>query len=221
HLTARPQLQPADVGHTLATGRAAFDHRAVLIGSDREQLLHGLDALATGRPDPAVHQTADRPTTADGRIVFVFPGQGGQWAGMGLRLLNGSPVFTERMAACEQALSPYVDWSLTDILHRPADDPVWQRADIVQPALFSIMVSLAALWRSYGIEPDAVLGHSQGEIAAAHVCGALTLHDAAKVVALRSQALQTVRGAGGMASVPLPADQVTEDLHTHWPDRLW
>ncbi|KAK1185165.1 type I polyketide synthase [Streptomyces sp. NBS 14/10] len=221
HLTARPQLQPADVGHTLATGRATFDHRAVLIGSDREQLLHGLDALATGRPDPAVHQTADRPTTADGRIVFVFPGQGGQWAGMGLRLLNGSPVFTERMAACEQALSPYVDWTLTDILHRPADDPVWQRADIVQPALFSIMVSLAALWRSYGVEPDAVLGHSQGEIAAAHVCGALTLHDAAKVIALRSQALQAVRGAGGMASVPLPADQVTEDLHSHWPDRLW
>ncbi|MDW6065518.1 acyltransferase domain-containing protein [Streptomyces sp. FXJ1.4098] len=89
-----------------------------------------------------------------------------------------------------------MDWTLTDILHRPADDPVWQRADIVQPALFSIMVSLAALWRSYGIEPDAVLGHSQGEIAAAHVCGALTLHDAAKVIALRSQALQAYGAPG-------------------------
>ncbi|MDX3224888.1 type I polyketide synthase [Streptomyces sp. ME19-01-6] len=221
HLTARPHLTPADVGHTLATGRTTFNHRAVLIGSDREQLLHGLNALATGQPHPTLHQTATHPTTTGGHTVFVFPGQGGQWAGMGLRLLHTSPLFAEQMAACEQALTPYINWSLADILHQPADDPAWQRADIVQPVLFSIMVSLAALWRSYGIEPDAVLGHSQGEIAAAHVCGALTLQDAAKIITLRSQALQTVRGAGAMASVPQPAHQVTELLHTHWPNRLW
>ncbi|MES4903327.1 MULTISPECIES: type I polyketide synthase [unclassified Streptomyces] len=221
HLTARPQLQPADVGHTLATGRATFDHRAVVIGSDREGLLHGLDALATGRPDPAVHRTGPRPATAGDRTVFVFPGQGGQWAGMGLRLLNASPGFAEQMAGCEQALAPYVDWSLTEVLRRGEDDAVWQRADIVQPVLFSIMVSLAALWRSHGIEPDAVLGHSQGEIAAAHVCGALTLHDAAKVIALRSRALQSLHGTGGMASVPQPADRVTQLLRSRWPGQLW
>ncbi|MGY0055547.1 type I polyketide synthase [Streptomyces sp. LZ34] len=220
HLTTRPQLDPADIGHTLATGRATFNHRAVIIGSHREQLLHSLDALATGQPHPTLHQTTN-PTTTPGRTVFVFPGQGGQWAGMGLRLLHTSPAFTQQITACEQALAPYVDWSLTDILHRPADDPVWQHADVIQPVLFSIMVSLAALWRSYGIEPDAVLGHSQGEIAAAHICGALTLQDAAKIIALRSQALHTVQGAGAMASVPQPPDHVAELLHTHWPNRLW
>ncbi|MFK4274193.1 acyltransferase domain-containing protein, partial [Streptomyces milbemycinicus] len=156
-----------------------------------------------------------------GKVVFVFPGQGGQWAGMGLRLLKTSPAFAQSIQACEQALAPHTDWTLTDILHRPHTDPLWQRADVIQPALFALMTSLTTLWQSHGLNPDAVIGHSQGEITAAHACGALSLEDAAKIVALRSQTLQTLQGSGGMASVPLPADQVTALLHTMWPDQLW
>ncbi|MEU0803535.1 SDR family NAD(P)-dependent oxidoreductase, partial [Streptomyces sp. NPDC005970] len=220
-VAADERLNLADIGHTLVSGRSDLAHRAVLLGTDRETLLRGLDALAGGEPDDASTVRGVAAAAIGAGVVFVFPGQGGQWAGMGLRLLETSTVFADRMAACEAALAPYAECSPLDVLRRDPEDPVWERADVVQPVLFSVMVSLAGLWRSYGIEPDAVLGHSQGEIAAAHVCGALTLDDAAKVVALRSRALQTLRGKGGMASVPLPPDQVGEVLRTAWPDRLW
>ncbi|WP_415925579.1 acyltransferase domain-containing protein, partial [Streptomyces sp. ME19-01-6] len=140
---------------------------------------------------------------------------------MGLRLLTTSPVFAQSMNACEQALAPHTDWTLTDILHRPDTDPLWQRADIIQPVLFSLMVSLATLWRSHGLHPDAVIGHSQGEIAAAHISGALTLTDAAKIITLRSKTLHTLHNQGGMASIPLPHQDITHLINTHWPDQLW
>ena len=121
--------------------------------------------------------------------MFVFPGQGSQWVGMAAELLRRPRRCSRpRSSACEAALAPHVDWSLRDVLHRRAA-PSLERVDVVQPALLAVMVSLAALWRAYGVEPDAVVGHSQGEIAAAHVAGALSLEDAARVVALRSQAI--------------------------------
>ncbi|MET8031206.1 type I polyketide synthase, partial [Streptomyces avermitilis] len=220
YVSARPDTSLADIGAGLAFGRAVLEHRAVILAADRDELMQALTSLAAGEPHP--HITTGHTRGSDhGGVVFVFPGQGGQWAGMGLTLLTSSPVFAEHIDACEKALTPWVDWSLTDILHRDADDPVWQQADVIQPVLFSIMVSLAALWRSYGIEPDAVLGHSQGEIAAAYVCGALSLKDAAKTVALRSRTLTTVRGQGAMASLPLPADEAEQLISDHWAGRLW
>ncbi|MFI9446501.1 type I polyketide synthase, partial [Streptomyces avermitilis] len=220
YVAARPDMSPADIGAGLARGRAVLEHRAVILAADREELAQALTALAAGEPHP--HITTGHTRGGDrGGVVFVFPGQGGQWAGMGLTLLTSSPVFAEHIDACEKALTPWVPWSLTDILHRDPDDPAWQQADVVQPVLFSIMVSLAALWRSYGIEPDAVLGHSQGEIAAAHICGALSLKDAAKTVALRSRALAAVRGRGAMASLPLPAQDVQQLISERWEGQLW
>ncbi|MFI0736475.1 type I polyketide synthase, partial [Streptomyces sp. NPDC021225] len=220
-LANTPEANLADVGHTLAVGRTSFEHRAVVLGQDRSDFLRGLDALATDQPHTTVVTgTAKRPGDHGG-VVFVFPGQGGQWAGMGLRLLETSPVFAQSINDCEQALAPHTDWTLTDILHRPDTDPAWQRADIIQPLLFSVMVSLAALWRSHGLHPDAVTGHSQGEIAAAHVSGALTLPDAAKIITLRSKALHALHGQGGMAAVPLPEQDVTELIHQRWPGQLW
>ncbi|MFJ8511209.1 acyltransferase domain-containing protein, partial [Streptomyces avermitilis] len=219
-MSARPDTSLADIGAGLAFGRAVLEHRAVILAADRDELMQALTALAAGEPHP--HITTGHTRGSDhGGVVFVFPGQGGQWAGMGLTLLTSSPVFAEHIDACEKALTPWVDWSLTDILHRDADDPVWQQADVIQPVLFSIMVSLAALWRSYGIEPDAVLGHSQGEIAAAYVCGALSLKDAAKTVALRSRTLTAVRGQGAMASLPLPAQDVEQLISGRWTGQLW
>ncbi|MBI0299888.1 SDR family NAD(P)-dependent oxidoreductase, partial [Streptomyces sp. PRKS01-29] len=152
----------------------------------------------------------------DGRAVLVFPGQGSQWVGMAAGLVESSPVFAERLGECAAALAPFVEWSLVEVL----GDPVaLGRVDVVQPVLWAVMVSLAELWRSYGVEPSAVIGHSQGEIAAACVSGALSLEDAARVVALRSKALRALSGLGGMVSVALPVEAVRERLGA-WGERL-
>ncbi|MCE6998174.1 SDR family NAD(P)-dependent oxidoreductase [Saccharothrix sp. S26] len=202
HLDAHPDVTPAEIGHALATTRTHFAHRAVLLGRP------AFTALAAGRPAPdlVTGRAAD-----PGRTVFVFPGQGAQWVGMGRELYAGEPVFRDSVDACAAALAPHTDWSLVDALHGDALD----RVDVVQPALFAVMVSLAALWRAHGVEPDAVVGHSQGEIAAAHVAGALSLADAARVVALRSRALVALAGQGGMMSVTLPVD-AAEQFISRW-----
>ncbi|MFE1931956.1 SDR family NAD(P)-dependent oxidoreductase [Streptomyces sp. NPDC059474] len=207
----RPELSAADVALSLATTRFAFEQRAVVTGTSREELLERLEAVAEGAKLPGVVWGKDAETP--GRSVFVFPGQGAQWVGMAVGLLESSPVFAEAIGECESALSAHVDWSLTDVLRGAEGAPGFDRVDVVQPVLFAVMVSLAKLWRSVGVEPDAVMGHSQGEIAAACVAGALSLEDAAKVVTLRSQAIaRGLAGRGGMVSVGLPADQVEERL---------
>ncbi|QCX74521.1 Erythronolide synthase, modules 3 and 4 [Streptomyces sp. YIM 121038] len=216
HVAARPGLGPADVGHSLATTRAAFEHRAAAVGRDRDALLAALDTLIDGRTGPG----AVRGTTAqDRRAVFVFPGQGSQWPGMARELLDSSPEFAARITACAEALAPYTEWSLLDVLREASEAPSLERVDVVQPVLFAVMVSLAEVWRSYGVEPAAVVGHSQGEIAAACVAGALTLKDAARVVALRSKALRALTGRGGMLYIPLPPERVEARL-APWTDRL-
>ncbi|MFH8520604.1 type I polyketide synthase [Streptomyces gelaticus] len=204
---AAPGVMPGDIGLSLATTRARLEHRAVVLGSDHEELLAALDALAAGTPDPRVVEHAAQGS-AD-RTVFVFPGQGSQWVGMAAELLDSAPAFAERMRECAAALSPYTDWSLFEVLD---DAEALERVDVVQPVLWAVMVSLAGLWQSYGVEPAAVVGHSQGEIAAACVAGALPLEDAAKVVALRSKAILALSGRGGMVSVPLPLDEVEQRL---------
>ncbi|WP_051906038.1 type I polyketide synthase [Streptomyces flavovariabilis] len=209
HLDAHPEADPADIGYALATSRAAFAHRAVLLAADRDGFRRALTALAQGDSDPAVVEGTVAP---EGRTVFVFPGQGSQWTGMATELLDASPVFDERFAACARALEAYVDWSPYDVLRGAPGAPALERVDVVQPLLFAVMVSLAELWRAHGVQPDAVVGHSQGEIAAACVAGALSLPDAARVVALRSKALGALTGRGGMVSVALPLDELTARL---------
>ncbi|OKI20317.1 type I polyketide synthase [Streptomyces sp. CB03911] len=217
HLLSHPEQRPLDVGWSLAAGRAALEHRAVVVADGRDELLARLGAVADGRSVPgAVLGTVSRTV---GRTVFVFPGQGSQWLGMADALMTSSPVFRARMLECERALEPHVDWSLSAAVRGGPDAPSLDRVDVVQPTLFAVMVSLAAVWRSYGVEPEAVVGHSQGEIAAACVAGALSLDDAAMVVALRSKVLTEVAGRGGMVSLALPVDQVAPRLG-RWADRL-
>ncbi|MGW5474739.1 type I polyketide synthase, partial [Streptomyces chartreusis] len=215
--TARPGDDPADTGHSLVTTRSLLDHRAVALGADAAELGVALGAFAGQEPAaPVVHGEAD----VDGRTVFVFPGQGTQWDGMGARLLDLSPVFAERIAACALALEPFVDWSLTAVLRQEPGAPGLDRVDVVQPVTWAVMVSLATVWEAYGVRADAVIGHSQGEIAAAVVAGALSLEDGARVVALRSQAIgRTLAGRGGMMSVPLPAAEAAARLEP-WEERL-
>ncbi|WP_432048997.1 SDR family NAD(P)-dependent oxidoreductase, partial [Streptomyces asiaticus] len=207
------EVSPADVGLSLATTRSVFEHRAVVLAGDGDGLVNGLGALAEGNTAPGVVRGM---ATARDHAVLVFPGQGSQWVGMAAGLLESSPVFAERIAECAAALGPFVDWSLVDVLGDPA---ALERVDVVQPVLWAVMVSLAELWRSYGVEPAAVIGHSQGEIAAACVAGALSLEDAARVVALRSKALRALSGLGGMVSVSLPVGEVRERLG-RWGERL-
>ncbi|MEV0603334.1 SDR family NAD(P)-dependent oxidoreductase, partial [Streptomyces sp. NPDC050315] len=216
-LRQAPELDPAEVARALLTARTTFDHRAVLIAADSAGLQEALDALAGGRPDPRI-VTGTAVEAAPG-AVFVFPGQGSQWVGMATALMDTSEVFRERMHECATALAEFTDWSLLDVLRGAPDAPGYDRVDVVQPVLFAVMVSLAELWRSLGVRPSAVVGHSQGEIAAACVAGALTLQDAARVVALRSQALAGLAGTGGMVSVPLPVGR-TEERIRQWGDRI-
>ena len=209
YVRAHPDADIADVGWSLA-GRATFEHRAVVVGGDRARLLAGLDDLAAWgcNDDAVVRGTAG----AAGKNVFVFPGQGSQWLGMGIELLDTAPVFARQIDACEDAFAEFIDWSLTDVLRGAPDAPGMDRVDVVQPVLFAIMVSLAELWKSVGVRPDAVIGHSQGEIAAAYVAGALSLPDAAKVVTLRSKLLRSLAGPGGMVSVACGVERVRELL---------
>ncbi len=149
--------------------------------------------------------------------MFVFPGQGSQWPGMAAGLAQSCPVFAGRLAQCAGVLEPLTGWPLVDtVCGRGAD---LGRVEVVQPALWAVMVSLAAVWQAAGVAPDAVVGHSQGEIAAAVVAGVLSLADGAKVVVARSRALGSLSGPGAMVSVPEPAGKVRERL-AGWPGRL-
>jgi acyl transferase domain-containing protein len=218
-VAARPDLDPVDVGWSLATSRSVFEHRAVITGTSREELAAGLAAVAAGEPAAGVVTGSAVSARDAGRVVFVFPGQGGQWAGMGRELAASSPVFAARLAECSAALAPYTGWDLAGVLAGADGAPPLQAAGVVQPALWAVMVSLAAVWQAAGVSPDAVIGHSQGEIAAAAVAGILTLDDAAKVVALRSQALMALAGRGGMLSVAAPAARVRDQIAA-WAGQL-
>ncbi|NUS73201.1 MAG: SDR family NAD(P)-dependent oxidoreductase [Corynebacteriales bacterium] len=205
-IAAHQHLTPRDIGFSLATTRTHLRHRAVIIGESHQDFVDGLDALAEGAP--ASNVIVGRCDDQEQQPVFIFPGQGSQWAGMALSLLETSPVFAERLTQCANALDAHTGWSLLDVLRGEPSAPPLERVDVVQPALFAMMVSLAALWQSLGLSPAAVVGHSQGEIAAACVAGALSLEDAAAIVALRSRALNSLAGQGAMASVSLPAKKV-------------
>ena len=207
HVVQRAGARPADVAFSLLRTRARFEHRAVLLGADKQTLAAGLDSLAAGCPDGSVVTGA----LVAGRRAFVFPGQGSQWAGMGRELADASPVFAERLAECAQALEPHIDYSLLDVLREVPGAPGLDRVDVVQPALWAMMVSLAELWKSEGVTPDLVIGHSQGEIAAATFAGALSLADGGRVVALRSRAIAGLPG-GGMLSIALPAEAVSQRI---------
>lgn len=204
-LLSQPELDPIDVGYTLGVSRSRFPYRSAVWGQTRDSLLNGLSALAEGGDHSSVVKNTVPPSGA-GKRVFVFPGQGSQWPGMGMELYDAFSVYRQAIDQVAEALKPYTDWSLIDVLRASPDAPTLERVDVVQPALFAVMIALARLWQSFGIEPHAVVGHSQGEIAAAYIAGALTLDEAVKIVALRSQLMLTMSGSGAMAMIGLCGD---------------
>ena len=219
HLATEPDASDADIGLSLAAGRAVLRHRAVVVGADRTAFRAGLSAVAAGKPARNVVQGVAGVRSGPG-AVFVFPGQGSQWAGMGARLLESSPVFADRVHECSAAFEAGEGWSVVDVLAGRSGARSLDDDDVVQPVLFTVMVSLAALWRSFGVEPAAVIGHSQGEIAAACVAGALPVPDAARIVTARNRSIRAhLAGRGGMAVVFRPAAEVRE-LLDGWAGRL-
>ncbi|MFD5554703.1 SDR family NAD(P)-dependent oxidoreductase [Streptomyces sp. NPDC127068] len=215
-LRERERELSEDVGWSLATTRTPLAHRAVVAGADRCELLAGLAGLAAGAEGGSV--VTGRAVGGPGP-VFVFPGQGGQWAGMGRRLMEESPVFAETFAECAAALAPWVDFDVTAVAMGDCAPSDPERAAVVQPVLFAMYVALARLWQAHGVRPAAVIGHSQGEVAAACVAGALSLEEAARVVARRAAVLQEVRGRGAMASLGLPAERALQVL-APWDGRV-
>jgi acyl transferase domain-containing protein len=196
YLAARPDLDLADAGFSLAMTRTAFSHRAVITGAARDELLAGLAAVAAGTPAPNV---VAGTVTRERATVFVFPGEVPGWAGRAARLLEESPVFAARLAECDQALVPVTGWSVAAVLRGEPGAPSPDGPGVAGPALFAVTVSLAALWRSAGIEPAAVIGIGPGEIAAAHLAGALPLA-AAAAAAARAETGTAPDVAGSRAS---------------------
>ncbi|MFI9588031.1 type I polyketide synthase [Streptomyces sp. NPDC052236] len=210
HLRTRPDLGLSAVGRALASDRTAFGRRTVLVGDDRTGLLAALAAIADGGTAPGVVTGAHAGPPR--RAVFVFPGQGSQWAGMAAELLDSSPVFAQWIGDCDRELRHHLDWSVIEVLRGHLSAPGLDRDEVVQPTLWAVMVALSELWRSVGVEPAAVVGHSQGEIAAATVSGALSLADAARLIALRGRTMNRLAGQGGLLAVALSVERVRQDI---------
>ncbi|WP_133169036.1 type I polyketide synthase [Streptomyces sp. DH-12] len=207
-LSGREGVSLSDVAVTAGRHRSQLASRASVVASDVAGLVEGLSALTEGRSLDSVVSGA---AGGRGKVVFVFPGQGSQWSGMGRGLLESCPVFAEAVERCDVALRPLTGWSVREVLAGvEGDHPPVERVDVVQPALFAMGVGLAAVWRSLGVEPAAVVGHSQGEVVAAVVSGALTLEQGALVVAARSQAVLACAGRGGMALIERAVAEVEQ-----------
>jgi acyl transferase domain-containing protein/glutamate-1-semialdehyde aminotransferase/acyl-CoA synthetase (AMP-forming)/AMP-acid ligase II/alpha-ketoglutarate-dependent taurine dioxygenase len=199
-----------DLCYTAAVRRSHHAHRLALCFQSREELLEQLDGALQGTVRPGL-ATGVRPAAGPPRLAFVFSGQGSQWLGMGMELREHEPVFREALEECERSIQEQFGWSLLDGLSSTSSR--LEEIEFVQPALCAIQIALAALWRSWGIEPEAVVGHSLGEVAAAHFAGALSLDDAMRVICRRSRLLKRLSGQGAMAVVALSLEEARAALH--------
>ncbi|MEV4742523.1 type I polyketide synthase [Streptomyces sp. NPDC049555] len=210
-----PEVPAADVAHTLAVRRTPSNERLAVPATSRDQLVERLRAFAAGRQDEVV---TGRPVLApqEPGPVFIFTGQGSQWAGMGQRLLDRDAAFTAVIDELEPLMAQEAGFSLREVLRRGEE---LDAVDRVQPVLFALQVALAAVWRSWGIMPAAVIGQSMGEVAAAVVAGGLSLRDGTAVICRRARLLRAATG-GAMASVVLDAERVRGDLAETGAERV-
>lgn len=208
YVRARPALDVVDVGYSLVSTRSVFDHRAVVVGQTRDELLAGLAGVVVGRPEAGVVCGVGKPA---GKTAFVFAGQGSQWLGMGSELYAAYPVFAEALDAVVDELDRHLRYPLRDVIWGH-DQDLLNTTEFAQPALFAVEVALYRLLMSWGVRPGLVLGHSVGELAAAHVAGALCLPDAAMLVAARGRLMQALPAGGAMFAVQAREDEVAPML---------
>uniref|UniRef100_UPI0028D42155 type I polyketide synthase n=1 Tax=Streptomyces kroppenstedtii TaxID=3051181 RepID=UPI0028D42155 len=203
-----------DISYSAALRRTPHDARLAMPMEDHAETIAALRGFVEGGNEPGLSSSDYTDPEAAPRIAFVFPGQGSQWPGMGRELLDTEPVFNQTMQACDEAIKAETGWSVIELL-RSADEERLKQLDVIQPTLWAMEIALAELWRSWGIEPDVVIGHSMGESAAAYISGALSLPDAAAVICRRSRLAKRLSGRGTMAWVGLPADEATAALAGH------
>src|SRR5947209_2461411 len=209
-----PELR--DLCYTAGARRSHHQHRLCVVADSYGQLRERLSAHVAGESSVPGLFAGSRPTGRRPKVAFVFTGQGAQWPGMGRELFEAEPVFGHQLGECVEALRPHLDWEPLDLLLAdPRDEEAVSEAaqrlrltSVAQPLLFAMQVSLATLWRSWGVEPEAVVGHSMGEVAAAQVCGALSLEDAGRVICLRGRVMEEARGLGAMTAIELSAAEV-------------
>nr|CBD77732.1 polyketide synthase [Chondromyces crocatus] len=204
----------ADLAYTAGVRRSHHAHRLAIVARTQDELTERLSGYLEGRECAGVFSGSET-SRRQRKIVFVFPGQGSQWAGMGRRLLEREPSFREALDACDRVFEPYLGWSIVGALSGPITEERLSEVDVIQPLLCAIQIALAAQWRAHGVVPDAVVGHSMGEVAAAHVAGILSLEDAARIICRRSRLLRTVSGHGAMALVELTRDEALQALAGH------
>jgi acyl transferase domain-containing protein/NADPH:quinone reductase-like Zn-dependent oxidoreductase/acyl carrier protein len=201
-----PTIAPlADLAFTAAMRRTHHEHRAAFVVPSTQALSEGLAACRRGEARPGV--VVGRAQRNRPRTVFIFPGQGSQWVGMGQGLFRRDAAFRKALEDCDTEIHHEAGWSAIEELHRSEDATRQGQVDVVQPLLFAIQVALTALWRSWGVEPDAVIGHSMGEVAAAFVAGSLSLADATRVICRRSRLIAEEAPQGGMLVVGLPENE--------------
>ncbi|SED12868.1 Ketoacyl-synthetase C-terminal extension [Streptomyces melanosporofaciens] len=213
HINSDPKMTPAEVGWSLLRTRTLFDHRAVVIGQDRDELVAGLEALAAGEPHPSLVNPG-QAAEAVGQTVFLFSGQGSQRPGMGAELYDRFPVFAEAFDEVCALIDPHLEHPLRELVfsHDPEDAALLDHTTYAQAGLFALHIALARLLDSIGVRPDAVIGHSIGEIAAAHIAGVFDLPDACHLVATRATLMGGLPKGGGMATITATPDELAEDL---------
>ncbi|MFI0777692.1 type I polyketide synthase, partial [Streptomyces sp. NPDC021212] len=215
-VTGDDDATPVEVGWSLLKTRSLFDHRAVVIGEGREELAAGLRALATGTPSPAVVHPGD-PASGSGQTVFLFSGQGSQRPGMGAALYDRFPVFAEAFDEVCTLLDPHLEHPLRPVVfgQDPEQARLLDHTTYTQAGLFALHIALARLLASMGMHPDAVIGHSIGEVAAAHVAGVFDLPDACRLVAARATLMGRLPDGGAMATITATPDELAHDLAEH------
>jgi hybrid polyketide synthase/nonribosomal peptide synthetase FtdB len=195
-----------DVGFTASRRREVLEQRASFIYSSKEELVEALEAFAAGRRDPRVIEGAAR--AGGGRkLAWVFTGMGPQWWGMGRELFEKEPIYREVIQRCDREMARHASWSLIDELNASEETSKMENTWLAQPANFALQVALAAWWRSSGIKPDAIVGHSTGEVAAFYEAGVYSFEDAVKITIHRSRLQHTLSGAGTMLAVGLPEQE--------------